>query len=76
MTPTPRPIGSTWASFLRSQAEAILATGFFTMDLLDGTTAYHADASRQVLLDVRRMASRAGADALFWSEQSENQTKR
>src|SRR5205823_3913293 len=38
--PAPRRNGPTWATFLRSQAEAILATDFFTVDLLDGTTAY------------------------------------
>jgi transposase InsO family protein len=38
--PAPRRSGPTWAKFLRSQAEAILATDFFTVDLLDGTTAY------------------------------------
>jgi transposase len=36
----PRRIGPTWADFLRSQADAILATDFFTVDLLDGTTAH------------------------------------
>ena len=30
----------TWASFLRSQAEGILAADFFTADLLDGTKVY------------------------------------
>jgi hypothetical protein len=38
--PAPRRTGPTWSSFLRSQAEAILATDFFTVDLLDGTTAH------------------------------------
>jgi transposase len=38
--PAPRRNGPTWADFLRSQAEAILATDFFTVDLLDGTTAH------------------------------------
>ena len=38
--PAPRRTGPNWASFLRSQAEAILATDFFTVDLLDGATAY------------------------------------
>jgi putative transposase len=30
----------TWSQFLRSQAEAVLACDFFTVDLLDGTEAY------------------------------------
>ena len=38
--PAPRRNGPTWAEFLRSQAEAILACDFFTVDLLNGTTAY------------------------------------
>jgi putative transposase len=40
ISPAPRRAGPTWAQFLRGQAEAILATDFFTVDLLDGTTAY------------------------------------
>src|SRR5437660_5971097 len=38
--PTPRRTGPAWPLFLRSQAEAILACDFFTVDLLDGTEAY------------------------------------
>jgi hypothetical protein len=38
--PAPRRAGPTWAQFLRGQAEAILAADFFTVDLLDGTSAY------------------------------------
>ena len=38
--PVPRRTGPTWSQFLRSQAETILACGFFTADLLDGTQAY------------------------------------
>ena len=38
--PAPRRIGPTWSQFLRSQAEAILASDFFSVDLLDGTQAY------------------------------------
>jgi transposase len=38
--PAPRRDGPSWASFLRSQAEAILALDLFTVDLLDGTKAY------------------------------------
>lgn len=36
----PRRGGPTWAVFLRSQTEAIIACDFFTVDPLDGTTAY------------------------------------
>jgi putative transposase len=32
--------GPTWRQFLRSQADAILASDFFEVDLLDGTHAY------------------------------------
>jgi putative transposase len=38
--PAPRQTGPTWSQFLRSQAEAILACDFFTVDLLDGTQAH------------------------------------
>ena len=38
--PAPRRTGPTWSQFLRSQADAILACDFFTVDLLDGTQAH------------------------------------
>ena len=38
--PAPRRTGPTWLQFLRSQAEAILACDFFSVDLLDGTQAH------------------------------------
>jgi hypothetical protein len=38
--PAPRRAGPTWAQFLRGQAGAILGTDFFTVDLLNGSTAY------------------------------------
>src|ERR1035437_1632970 len=37
--PAPRRTGPTWSQFLRSQAEAILACDFFTVDLPGGTRA-------------------------------------
>ena len=40
INPARRQAGPTWPQFLRSQAEAILACDFFTVDLLDGTKAY------------------------------------
>jgi putative transposase len=36
----PRRGGPSWAEFLRSQAQGILALDFFTADLLDGTKVY------------------------------------
>jgi putative transposase len=38
--PAPRRTGPTWSQFLRSQAEAILACDFFTVDLPGGTRAH------------------------------------
>ena len=38
--PALRRTGPTWPQFLRSQAEAILACDFFTVNLLNGTQAY------------------------------------
>ncbi len=38
--PAPRRSAPTWPQFLRSQAEAILASDFYTVDLIDGTQAY------------------------------------
>jgi putative transposase len=38
--PPPRRTGPTWRQFLRSQAEAILACDFFTVDLLDRAQAH------------------------------------
>jgi len=38
--PAPRRTAPTWSQFLRSQAEAVLASDFFTADLPGGTQAY------------------------------------
>ena len=38
--PAPRRTGPTWSQFLSSQAEAILACDFFSVDLPGGTQAY------------------------------------
>jgi putative transposase len=38
--PAPSRPAPTWVQFLRGQAQAIVATDFFTVDLLDGTHAY------------------------------------
>ena len=38
--PAPHRSGPIWAQFLHAQAEAILAKDFFSVDLLNGSTAY------------------------------------
>ena len=38
--PAPRRAGPTWAQFLHAQTHAIIASDFFTVHLLDGTSAY------------------------------------
>jgi putative transposase len=38
--PAPRRTGPAWSQFLRSQAEAIMASDFFTAGLPGGTQAY------------------------------------
>jgi putative transposase len=40
INPARRRTGPTWSQFLRSQADAILASDFFTVDLPGGTQAY------------------------------------
>ena len=40
LDPAPGRAGPTWGQFLRSQAEVILATDLFTVNLPDGTTVY------------------------------------
>jgi putative transposase len=64
--PAPRRTGPTWSQFLRSQAEAIQACGFFTVDPPGGTQAYvlavieHATRRVSILgLTARRWCSRS-----------------
>jgi transposase len=44
--PAPRRTAPTWSQFLRSQAEAVLASDFFTVDLLDGTPGLRPGGDR------------------------------
>jgi putative transposase len=46
MNPAPRRTAPTWSQFLRSQAEAVLACDFFTVDLLDGTQSLRPGSDR------------------------------
>jgi hypothetical protein len=45
LDPAPRRAGSTWTEFLRSQAEGILATDFFTVETISLKTLYVLSSS-------------------------------
>jgi hypothetical protein len=64
--PAPRRTGRTWPQFPRSPAEAILACGFFTADLPDGTQAHVLavieHATRRISIPGLTLAPSRGAD--------------
>ena len=51
--PAPRRAEPTWQHFLRSQADAILACDFFSVDLLDGTQAHVLAVIERATLRIR-----------------------
>jgi putative transposase len=55
--PAPRRAGPTWPQFLRSQANAILACDFFSIDMLDGTQAYVLAVIEHATRRIRMSAS-------------------
>ena len=63
--PARRRNGPTWSQFLRSQAGAILASDFFTADLLGGTQAYVLavieHASRRIRVPSGSLSIRPGS---------------
>jgi hypothetical protein len=77
--PAPRRTGPAWSQFLRSQAQAILATDFFTVDLLNGTTTYVLAVIEHATRRIRILGAPCGAapgsaqgrdGALFWRRQA------
>ncbi|WP_370364083.1 integrase core domain-containing protein [Catenulispora sp. GP43] len=55
--PAPRRGSVTWASFLRSQAEGIIAADFFTADLMDGAKVYVLAAIEHATRRIRILGS-------------------
>jgi putative transposase len=70
--PAPRRSGPTWAQFLHSQAEAILATDFFTVDLLDGTTAYVLTMIEHATRRIRVLGATAHPTAAWTAQTARN----
>lgn len=67
-----RDTGPTWASFLRSQAEAILACDFVVVDLLDGSKAYVLAVIEHVPPRVRILGATFHPTADWVAQQARN----
>ena len=72
LPPAPRRGGPTWAQFLHAQAEAMLATDFFTVDLLDGTTAYVRAVIEHATRRIRIVGVTAHPDNAWVTQQARN----
>jgi putative transposase len=70
--PAPRRAGPTWAQFLHAQAEAILATDFFTVDLLDGTSAYVLAVIEHATRRIRMLGVTAHPDNAWVTQMARN----
>jgi hypothetical protein len=70
--PAPRREGPTWAQFLHGQAQAILATDFFTFDLLDGTSAYVLALIEHATRRIRILGVTAHPDNMWVTQMARN----
>jgi len=70
--PAPRRTGPTWPRFLRSQAEAILACDFFSVDLLDGTQAYVLAVIEHATRRIRILGATLHPDGECTTQQARN----
>ena len=72
IAPAPRRSGPTWAQFLHAQAEAILATDFFHVDLLDGSTAYVLAVIEHATRRIRLLGVNAHPNNAWVTQQARN----
>jgi putative transposase len=70
--PAPRRTGPTWAQFLRSQAEAIIATDFFTVDLLNGAQVYCLAVIEHATRRIHIVGATANPTAAWVTQQARN----
>ena len=67
-----RQSGPTWSQFLRSQAEAILACDFFTVDLPGGTQAYVLAVIEHATRRVRILGATLNPTGQWTAQQARN----
>jgi len=72
LPPAPRRAGPTWAQFLRGQAQAIIATDYFTVDLLDGTSAYVLAVIEHATRRIRILGVTAHPDNAWVTQMARN----
>jgi hypothetical protein len=70
--PASRREGPTWAQLLHGQAQAILATDFFTVDLLDGTSAYVLALIEHATRRIRILGVTAHSDNTWVTQMARN----
>lgn len=72
LPPTPRHAGPTWAQFQRGQAQAILATDFFTVDLINGASAYVLAVIEHANRRIRILGTTVHPDNAWVTQQARN----
>jgi putative transposase len=70
--PAPRRTGPSWAQFLRSQAEAIIAADFFTVDLLNGAKVYCLAVIQHASRRIHVLRATANPSASWVTQQARN----
>jgi transposase InsO family protein len=70
--PAPRRSGPTWAQFLRSRAEAIIATDFFTVDLLNGAQVYCLAVIEHATRRIHILGATTNPTAAWVTQQARN----
>jgi putative transposase len=70
--PAPRRTGPSWAQFLRSQAEAIIAADFFTVELLNGAQVYCLAVIEHATRRIHILGATANPTAGWVTQQARN----
>jgi transposase len=70
--PAPRRTGPAWAQFLRSQAEVIIATDFFTVDLLNGAQVYCLAVIEHATRRIHILGATANPTEVWVTQQARN----